>query len=173
MTASAIIAIWLVALAAQSTVPPPMSVCDVLAHDPTILNGKLIKIRGIYAPGPHSALITGECKTHLLTKGLTWGNDLSVYVNLSDENVARSWANFFEKLKRLRPRGVSEHDRIWVTFVGRLETRTSMNDEVLQMSFGLARAGFGQGGEAPAEINVISVDDVRVERQPTAENKER
>ncbi|HLG96092.1 MAG TPA: hypothetical protein VKX49_07255 [Bryobacteraceae bacterium] len=50
-----------------------------------------------------------------------------------------------------------------VTLVGRLETRASMGDAVVQMPYGLARAGFGQG-DAPAQIDVTSVEDVTIER---------
>jgi hypothetical protein len=166
MLRTGLISLCCLALAAQSTAPPPISVCDVLAKDPTLLNGRLIKIRGIFMVGAHGSVLAGECKTHLVTKGLAWANDLTVHVDPSNENTERSWASIGEKVKRFRPRGVSLQDRIWITVVGRLETRASMDDEVVETPFGLARAGFGQGGQAPAEINVISVEDVTVERLP-------
>ena len=37
-----------------------------------------------------------------------------------------------------------------------------MDDEVVQTPFGLERAGFGHMSGAPAEINVISVEDVTI-----------
>lgn len=147
-----------------STQPVTLSVCDVLSDDPTKLNGKAIRVRGYLAVGPHETLLGGDCKAHLVTKGLAWGNYLSVYRDASDEKIERAWERIGQKVKRLH--GDFEQDKIWLTIVGRLETRASMEDEVVQMPHGLARAGFGQMGGSPAEINVISVEDVTVERQP-------
>jgi hypothetical protein len=59
-------------------------------------------------------------------------------------------------------------DKIQVTIVGRIETRASMDDEVVQMPYGLRRAGFGHMGGSPAEINVISIDDVAIEPRPAS-----
>jgi hypothetical protein len=69
-----------------------------------------------------------------------------------------------EKLNRLH--ADITRDKVRVTIVGRLETRLSMNDEVVQMPYGLRKAGFGHMGDSPAEINVISIEDVAVEPQP-------
>jgi hypothetical protein len=144
-------------------VPMTLSVCDVLADDPTKLNGKVIKVKGLLGGTDEGTWLTAECTTHLVTKGLAWGNDLSVYIDGSDQKTLRSWEKVGQKLKQLRAN--LGQDRIWVTIVGRLETRASMDDEVVQMPYGMARAGFGHMGGSPAEINVISVEDVRVERK--------
>jgi len=166
MGRAGLIAMWSLLLAAQPTSPPAMSVCDVLAHDPTILNGKLIKVRGILEGNTEGIYLFGQCKTNLVTKGLTWGNYLSIYADLSDVRTARSWEEMGKKIRRLRPHGVTEQDNVWVTFIGRLETRASMDEAVVQMPYGLARGGFGHMGGAPAEINVISVEGVAVEPAP-------
>jgi hypothetical protein len=144
-------------------VPMTLSVCDVLADDPTKLNGKVTKVKGLLGGTDEGTWLTAECTTHLVTKGLAWGNDLSVYIDGSDQKTLRSWEKVGQKLKQLRAN--LGQDRIWVTIVGRLETRASMDDEVVQMPYGMARAGFGHMGGTPAEINVISVEDVRVERK--------
>lgn len=151
-------------LAANAPTRPPqvISVCEVLADDPTKLNGNVISVRGLLAATNEGMWLVGECKTHLVTKGLAWGNDLSVYVPAADESVARSWGRMSQRLKQLH--GLVGRDRIWVTITGRLETRQSMDDEVVQMPYGLRHAGFGHMGDSPAEIDVISVEDVRVER---------
>ena len=125
-----------------------MSVCDVLANDPTILNGKIIKVRGRYASTDEGKWLFGECKTHLETKGLVWGNDLAVDVDQSEKEYLRSW----------------RRDTFVVTFVGRLTTRPTMDDAVVQRSYGLAKAGLGHLGGSAAEIVVMSFENVVVER---------
>jgi hypothetical protein len=127
--------------------PAILNVCDVLAEDPTRLNGKVIQVRGLLGGTNEGTWLSGECKTHLVTQGLTWGSSLSVYVNASDERTARSWERMGQKLRRLR--ADFARDRIWATIVGRLETRASMDDEVVQMPYGLAHAGFGHMGQRP------------------------
>jgi hypothetical protein len=147
-----------------------LSVCEVLADDPTKLNGKVISVRGLLGATAEGMWLMGECKTHLVTKGLEWGNNLSVYVPAADEGVARSWEGLSSRLKALH--ASLSRDRVWVTITGRLETRRSMEDEVVQMPYGPRRAGFGHMGDSPAEINVISIEDVRVERPKPAVPKE-
>lgn len=140
-----------------------LSVCDVIANDPTKLNGEVIKVRGLLGGTDEGTWLVGECKTQLVTKGLTWRNDLSVYVDASNESVERSWERMGAKLKQLH--ASPGRDKIWVTIVGRLETRASMDDEVIETSHGLVKLGFGHMNGSPAEINVISVEDVAVESE--------
>jgi len=139
-----------------------MSVCDVLANDPTILNGKLIKVRGRYASTDEGIWLFGECKTHLETKGLVWSNSLAVDVDQSEKEYLRSWSRLGQKLRQLRFDPV--RDTFVVTFVGRLTTRAAMEDQVVQRPYGLAKAGFGHLGGSPAEIVVMSFENVAVER---------
>ena len=139
-----------------------LSVCNVLAHDPTILNGKIIRIKGYVGGTDEGTWLMGDCQTHLVTKGLTWGNDIAWYINLAEEKTARSWERYAKKLKRLRPDW--QHDRIWVTVAGRLETRRTMDDPVVQTPYGLARVGFGHLSSSPAEIDVMSIETIDVER---------
>ena len=141
----------------------PLSVCDVVINDPTRLNGEIIKVRGILGGTQEGTWLVGECKTRLVTKGLTWGNDLSVYVDASNERIARSWGRVRAKVKQLH--GDSRRDDVWVTIIGRLETRASMDDEVLDTPHGRVTLGFGHMNGSPAEINVISVEDVAIERR--------
>ena len=142
--------------------PKVLSVCDILADDPTKLNGSVIAVRGVLGGTDEGTWLTGECKTHLVTKGLEWANALSVYIPMADENVARSSERMRRKLKRMH--ADPSEDNVWVTIIGRLETRQSMDDEVVQMPYGLARAGFGHLSGAAAEINVLSFEDVAVEK---------
>ena len=146
-----------------------MSVCDVLANDPTILNGKLIKVRGILSGTDEGTWLSGECKTHLKTKGLEWGNSISIWLDESNKNSQRSWRKLGEKFKRLHTEPL---DTAWVTFVGRLTTRATMDDAVVQMPYGLAKAGFGHMGGSPAEIEVLSAEDVVVERHVANNSRE-
>jgi len=139
-----------------------LSVCDVLANDPTILNGKLIKVRGRYVSTDEGKWLFGECKTHIETKGLVWSNSLAVDVDESDKEYLRSWSKLGRKLRQLRFDPV--RDTFVVTFVGRVTTRAKMDDAVVQRPYGLANAGFGHLGGSPAEIVVMSFENVVVER---------
>ncbi len=166
--------IWLaILMVMQAGLPgrPPgslaiLSVCEVLAHDPTRLNGKVVRVKGFLGGTDEGIWLTEECQSHLVTKGLAWGNDLSVHVDLSDVDTSRAWGKMLEKLNQLH--ADMGRDKIQVTIVGRIETRASMDDEVVQMPYGLRRAGFGHMGGSPAEINVISIDDVAIEPRPAS-----
>ena len=139
-----------------------LSVCEILADDPTKLNGAVVTVRGYLSATDHGTWLNADCKKHLVTKGLAWPDQLSVYVDASSDRIARSWEQVSHQSSRLG--AVPGRDRIWLTITGKLETRESMDNEVVQMPYGLARAGFGQTGESPAEIRVISAQDIRIER---------
>ena len=147
--------------AAPAAASRSLSVCEVLAEDPTGLNGKVIAVRGLIGGADEGLWLHDECKNHLVTRGLTWGSDLWVDEAGMDESAERSWRRMSDELTRLHAR--LGRDRIRVTIVGRIETRDSMEDEVVQMPYGLRRAGFGHMGGSPAAIHVLSVQDVTVE----------
>jgi len=160
-----ILAAAILAMQAAATVPPQtLSVCEVLAEDPARFNGATLSIKGRLQATQEGTWLTGDCKTHPVTKGLSWGNILWVYVDDSDEDVERSWRTISDKLTRLH--ADIQRDKILVTIVGRLETRRSMDDAVYQMPYGPTKVGFGHMGAAPAEINVLSVRDVTVVQSP-------
>jgi hypothetical protein len=160
---------WLTA-SAQTTALPFASVCDLLAGDFTKLNTKVVRVRGLLGGSDEGTWLSSECKTHPVTKGLSWGNNLSVYVDMTDDRTARSWNAMNQKLKSLHADLVQ--DRVRVTVVGRLETRESLDALVVDMPNGLRRAGFGHLGAAPAEINIITVEDIVVEpRSPSVKHR--
>jgi len=142
----------------------PLTVCDVLSPDPTRFNGKWIALRGYLEGTDEGVWLAGECATHLVTKGLTWGNYISIWVVESDRSATRSWERLQKRLQRLHADGTKT--RVWVTLGGRLETRATMDDAVVQMPYGLMRAGFGHMGASPAELDVVSVRDISVEQSP-------
>ena len=149
---------------------PILSVCEVLSSNPTKFNGKTISVRGRLESGYHGTWLAGDCKSHLVTQGLAWGNDISVYADLAYENIAHSWERLGRTLKQLH--ADLHRDKVLVTIVGRLDTRDSLNDMVVQTPHGLARAGYGQGGDSAAEIDVLSVNDVAVEEYGAAKQHE-
>ena len=155
-----LISLWF--LAAATSAPKPTTVCEILADDPTKLKGKVLSVRGVLAGTDEGLWLRDRCETHLVTKGMVWPDQLSVYVDGQDESVMRSWSGLLAEEKRQHVN--YPQDKVWVTILGSLETRGSMSDEVAQMPYGLARAGFGHMGSSAAEINVISVGDVVVER---------
>jgi hypothetical protein len=146
------------AMPAQS--PVTLSVCEVLADDPTKLNGKVIAVRGLLVGTDEGAWLVGDCKKHLVTSGYTWGDTLWIYVDVSDESIERSWRKMSDTLIQLH--ADPQRDRISVTVVGQLETRKSMDDEISQGPNGPRPMGFGHLNGAPAEINVISVRNLNI-----------
>jgi hypothetical protein len=164
MFAGALLVVALAGIGAASRSPSIKTVCDVLANDPTALNGALITVRGEYEFSDEGTWLVGECDSHLVTRGLEWPNTISISMNPSDDNASRSWGRMVQKLRRLH--ADPSRDRILLTIIGKLLTRASMNDEIVQMPYGLMRAGFGHLGTAPAEIDVVSVSNIRVERAP-------
>ncbi len=158
----------IIAIHAAMAAPRPdtLSVCDLIPDDPTKHNGEIVSVRGSLEATQEGTWLAGECNNRLVTKGVTWGNILWVYVDSSDEKIDRSWRLISDKLSRLHAH--IDTDLIWVTIVGRLETRKSMDDAIYQMPYGPAKVGFGHLGAAPAEIDVISVQEVTVERRSNA-----
>lgn len=137
-----------------------LSVCDVVTHDPTPLNGRLLRVQGRLAGNGEGLWLIGECKEHLVTRRLTWGSDIAVAMNGAD-SAARSWNRMLEKLRDLH--ADMARDKVFVTILGHLETRGALSDEVVEMPYGWRRAGFDHMGDSVAQINVMSVEDVVVE----------
>jgi hypothetical protein len=102
-----------------------------------------------------------ECKEHLVTKGLSWASSIAVEVQPYGD-VLRAWDDMLERVKALH--GDVSRDKVLVTISGRLETRASLEDEVVHMPYGFRRSGFGHMGDSVAQIDVLSVGDVSVER---------
>ncbi len=149
-------------LSHPSRLAPPikLSICELLVDDPTRFNGKVIFVRGHLVGTDEGIWLAGDCKNHLVTKGYTWGDVLWIYIDPSDRNVMRSWQRMSEKIKRLN--GNVQGGGVYLTIVGGLETRSSMDEEVGLGPDGPRPVGFGHLNGAPAEINVISVTDVTV-----------
>jgi hypothetical protein len=74
----------------------------------------------------------------------------------------RAWDKMQRKIRKAR--AVWSQDRIWVTIVGIIETRASMDDEVVPGPDGLQRVGFGHGGGSAAAIEVRGIEDIIIER---------
>ncbi|MGA1989935.1 MAG: hypothetical protein ABSH46_02650 [Bryobacteraceae bacterium] len=153
-----------VELAAPPVMPSrTLSVCEVLADDPTKLNGQVVAVRGLLQKTQEGLSLRGECKSHLVTRGVTWENVLAVSAEAADENADPSWRRMSDKLTGLH--ASLSRERVWVTIVGRLKTLESMDDELIQEPDGLRKAGFGRMSDSAAEIeDVMSVQDVTVER---------
>jgi hypothetical protein len=159
---------------AQPKQSPTPGVCDVLARDLPKLNGKVIRVRGyisyispadrFYSEG-HYIRLSEDCKAHLVTKGLKWANDFSVFLRQDDERIKRPWEEIAERFKQI---GANGPDRIWVTLVGRLETPDTFDPaDVINENgrYGPELKGFGEHGDCPGEIVVQSIENVVVERR--------
>lgn len=157
----------------QSSSSPSLSVCDVLAQGITKFNGKVIKLRGYisyispadrFFPEGYYTRLSEDCKTHLVTKGLKWANDFSVFRRRDDEKIKRPWEDIARQYRQI---GSHVPDRIWVTLVGRLDTFDSMDDVINENGrYGPELKGYGEYGDCPGEINVTSIENVVVERRP-------
>src|SRR5579885_2057121 len=94
---------------------PRLTVCEVLASDPTQFNGKTVAVRGKLVSNGEGMWLSGECKTHLVTKGLEWANTLSVRLNQSYPGTIESWRHLLEQLRRGHANII--RDSVYVTLV--------------------------------------------------------
>lgn len=125
-----LLAIFIVMQIAAAPSPPPkaVSVCELLARDATEMNGRIVSIRGLIGGTDEGTWLTGECKGHPGTGGVRWGNDLWVEIDTTGRVAMRSWNKMLGKMRAAHADWTQ--DRIWVTVVGRIETRASMSDEI-------------------------------------------
>jgi hypothetical protein len=148
---------------------PIRSICDVL-HDPSKLNGKLIAVRGYEFSTDEGVFLKGNCKDSLETQGVTWPNLISLAypggsfaLHEVDFTVDRDAIAAASDLVRR----YKEPKRVWLTYVGLLETREPFNLQVYTDKSGKKRpAGFGNGAVAPAQLLIKTVKDVVVEKLP-------
>lgn len=144
--------------------PRVLSICEVL-RNPARLRGRVLSIRGFLVTTEEGSWLSGDCRDHLVTKGLTWSN--AIWILVTGETDFPALERMGEKVSRER-RG--QADRVWVTYVGMLETKSSMDDEVgLDDKGSTRRLGFGHLNDAPAQIDVRTARDVVIERRKPPE----
>jgi len=149
------------AAAARPAPSRVLNVCELLADDPTRFNGKVVSVRGLLEGTDEGLWLSDDCKSHLTTRGVTWGDEIWVPEGAEDENAERSLLRFSKHLDSLHLQ--LGRDTIRVTIAGLIETRKSMDDALVQMPYGLSKFGFGHLSAAAAAIHVMSIRDVTVE----------
>lgn len=147
-----------------SPAPKPVNVCAVLLHLEEYRN-KRVSIRGELLVHPHGTVLRMEkCPVPLITSGHVWPT--MIYLIPADSNLAespgrvppgfsvdRAWAPVLEK-------GSRERDaRLWVTVVGRLETRRRF--EIVERGDGKTLpVGYGHLNAYPAQLVYEEFKDV-------------
>ncbi|MFN7995976.1 MAG: hypothetical protein U0Q18_20360 [Bryobacteraceae bacterium] len=139
------------------------TVCEILAENPTRLNGHRLRITGLLEGGDEGAWVDGECTSALTTYGVTWPNIIWLDFNPDNLRAQAAWKRMSEKLAKLH---ATVRDNIRVTILGKFETRESMRDAVVTGPNGRPRkAGFGHMGTAPATMEVLDITDVIVTKK--------
>ena len=147
----------------------PISVCDVL-RDPVKYNGKMIAVRGFLISTDEGHWLNGDCEEPLITNGYKWKSAIwpespssrsALHKVAFEEDFEAETAMYAVRNREMKdPR----HDRLWVTYIGLLETRQSMDIEVFVRPNGERQpVGFGHLGGAPAQILIKTVKDIVVE----------
>lgn len=144
--------------------PRVLSVCDVL-QNPARLRGRVLSIRGFAVATEEGSWLGGDCRDHLVTKGLTWPNTIWLLVTGGTD-----FAGLERIRKQISRERSSSADRVWITYVGMLETKSSIEEEVgLDDKGGPHRLGFGHLNDAPAQLDVRTAKDVVIERRRPSE----
>jgi hypothetical protein len=146
-----------------------LSVCDVLA-DLLAYRGKTIAVRGEYVGTDEGQYLRGEeCAKPLVTSGYVWGKRVSISLEVPTSpevedpivpappvSVDAATKKAFQESARDSTLGV------WVTVVGRLETRTTF--EIVNHGGTLRPYGYGHLSGCPAQLVYTEIRDGEVRR---------
>jgi len=163
---------------AQEPVPnTTISICDLL-RDPSMYNGEVISLRGVYFPGGHGLYLKGEgCDGTLNTRGYRWPSLVWIVNNEQEmQRHGRSMERYLQALVQVADAGRRELlrkspgakiGRVIVTYTGLFETRDDLASAVFQRPDGsVVGIGFGEAPGAPGQLFVDSVKDIAVEFEP-------
>lgn len=158
---------------------PRVSVCDVVG-DPTRYDGKMVAVHGLVRGTDEGVWLVGEaCPKKLIT---TWGHvwhpsvwlakpgdfGITHQIDFDLDEAAMNRAADTIKRQIQDPK----LDKIWATYIGRIETRPNINSEPVRSADGTLRpAGFGHLNRSPAQLIIQSIADVRVEHPRKARSR--
>ncbi|MBN9658996.1 MAG: hypothetical protein J0H49_12505 [Acidobacteria bacterium] len=133
----------------------PLSVCEVLA-DLQSYRGKVISVRGQLLRGEEGSYLTSDkCARPLETNGYTWKNPIPLSLLPGSADIAVS----AQSRERLIQASANTDKAVWVTYAGRLETRTSF--EMVHRGDGqVVPYGYGHLNACPAELIFTEIRDV-------------
>ena len=159
--------------------PSPLSVCEVVAHR-IERNGEFVAVKGEVKSGPHGSWLqaSSDCQYKLITKGIEWPN--AIYLTYRSDNpnmdiehqqFSVDWTAIDRSEEKIRRLGFNpKTDRLIMTYIGMFLTYPDLENRVSPNVPGALRLGFGPAGlEAPAELLIKSVAEVRVERMANHE----
>jgi hypothetical protein len=146
----------------------PLTVCESLDHR-NDLDGKMIAIRGVSVGTSEGVwLVDPKCPDPIATPRYAWPR--SIY--LASISHASSPVDFRFDSKaddKLRAEFERLHVnrkavRIWITYVGRFETRKDLSTALFRdYNGGLHPAGFGQLNSVPAQLVVKTQRDMTIQ----------
>ena len=152
-----------------SASPETLPICDVL-KDPSRYNGKQIAVRGYESGSDEGVYLKGDCAVALETDGIKWPN--LIWLVYPGSSFALHTVDFTLDKRSLdtaaaKVKAYKGPVRVWLTYVGLLETREPFSLQVYRDKAGVKRpAGFGNGAAAPAQFVIKTVQDVVVEKLP-------
>lgn len=148
---------------------PALSVCDVLARTRE-LNHQLVAVRGVQLASEEGTWLTGvNCSKPLITDGYQWPSTVWLELRTSIRRAAGFNLERYRLHSKLilamisKQRHDTERDRVWLTYVGRLEAYDNLSEHVVHDSTGARGFGFGHMNAAPVMLIVSDVKDLYVE----------
>lgn len=149
----------------------PLTVCELLVHRQEYAD-KILTVRGEIKTGPHGAWLTAgpKCEYRILTKGVTWENEIwlqypnnrssdpAAHADFQVDWPAEETVNFAIKELGFDP----QKDQLFETVTGLFRTYPDLDRRVnpgLPAGSFLRTLGFGPNADAPAKLLIKATKD--------------
>jgi hypothetical protein len=151
---------------------PVIPVCEALTHS-DLYNHKIVAIRGVQMAGSEGGWLNGEgCDRAFVTNGYVWPSIIWLEMSESDRLAAgipapERYASIKRINSELKRKGYDvTRDRLTITYVGLFEVYDDSKSGIHLDSRFVNAPGFGHLNGAPAQIIVIDVKDLSIEKRP-------
>jgi len=144
---------------AQTNVPSPLTVCEVLSRL-SFYQGKRVTIRGELLGGDEAIILVGDRCRPLVTAGYRWPSPSPIALTYSPRRGGESPV-VTEQLDPTALKAAGPRAKIYVTVTGRLDARDHY--EMVQRGDGkVVPNGFGHQAACPAQIVYDEIKDIAI-----------
>jgi len=171
---AAMMVCWTVGITFGASPLEKVTVCDALAN-PLKYNGRMILLEGEIVATDEGAWLTANgCPTQFITGGHVWPNSISLQHpadkhNLHKADFTYDYAaekHFFAESDKLEKKNPGRR-LLWV-YEGLFETRTDWESALATDRSGAKQyVGFGHLSEAPAQLIVKAIRELKLATDPT------
>ena len=152
---------------AQSEKPDTVSVCDVLKNRATYQN-RIIALRGRWITDREGSYLRSACSKEDLGLHRAWSAGVAIAWSLRAATTEISFEQDRSALHKvekvlLKSRERGELGRVWITFVGKIETRHPLRVRTYSPGGGPLTLGFGHLGAFPAQLVVKTAKDLVID----------